>query len=86
MVEDQSTKPEYYLWRLMIDARHQGRGFGRRGLELVIEHVRARPRATEFLTSVLQEPGGPQPFYEKLGFRLTGEYEEGEAMMRLSLA
>jgi diamine N-acetyltransferase len=22
--------------------------------------------------------GGPRPFYEKLGFRLTGEWSEGE--------
>jgi hypothetical protein len=31
----------------------------------------------------LQEKGGPQGFYEKIGFELTGQYEEGEALMRL---
>jgi diamine N-acetyltransferase len=85
MLEDQPDKPEYYLWRFMIDARYQGRGWGYRAMELIIDHVRTRPRATEFLTSVLQAEGGPQGFYEKLGFRLTGEYEDGEAMMRLPL-
>ena len=29
--------------------------------------------------------GSPQGFYEKLGFKLTGEYEEEEAIMRLIL-
>jgi diamine N-acetyltransferase len=85
MLEDQPEKPEYYLWRFMIDTRWQGMGFGRRAMELLINHVRTRPNAKELLTSVLQAPGGPQGFYEKIGFTLTGEYEEGEAMMNLPL-
>lgn len=85
MLEDQPEKPEYYLWRFMIDARYQSMGFGRRAMEFLIDHVRTRPNATELLTSVLQADGGPQGFYEKLGFAITGEYEEGEALMRLHL-
>jgi len=83
MLEDQPEKPEYYLWRFMIDARYQGMDFGRRAIELLVVHVKTRPNATELLTSVHQDEGGPQGFYEKLGFKLTGEYEEGEAMLRL---
>ena len=85
MLHDEPEKPDYYLWRFMIDARHQRLGFGRKAMALLIDHVRTRPGATELLTSVVQEPGGPQEFYEKLGFALTGEFEEGEAMMRLAL-
>jgi len=85
MLEDNPAKPEYYLWRFMIDARHQGNQFGRRAMELLIAHVAQRPNARELLTSVVQEPGGPRKFYEKLGFRLTGDYEDGEAMMSLAL-
>ena len=83
MLEDQPEKPEYYLWRFMIDAHYQGMGFGRRAMGLLIEHVKTRPNATEFLTSVHQADGGPQVFYEKLGFELTGEFEDNEAMLRL---
>ncbi len=85
MLEDQPQKPEYYLWRFMIDARYQGMGLGRSAMALLIAHVKTRPNATELLTSIHQAEGGPQEFYEKLGFKLTGEYEEGEAMMRLIL-
>ena len=85
MLEDQPDKPEYYLWRFMIDASYQGMAFGKHAMVLLIEHVKTRPNATELLTSVHQAEGGPQGFYEKLGFRLTGECEEGEAMMRLPL-
>lgn len=85
MLYDDTEKPEYYLWRFMIDARYQGMGFGRRALELLIEHVRNRPKAKELYTSVLQAEGGPQGFYEGMGFKLTGDMEEGEAVLRLEL-
>jgi len=86
MLSDDPKKPEYFLWRLMIDARFQGCGYGRRALELVIEHVRTRPGATELLTSVVQGEGSPQGFYERLGFALTGAREDDEAVMRLPLS
>ncbi|MFC2173168.1 GNAT family N-acetyltransferase [Acidobacteriota bacterium] len=85
MLGDQPEKPEYYLWRFMIDQRYQRHGFGRQAIRLLIDHVKTRPSATELLTSVVQEEGGPQKFYEKLGFELTGDYEEGEAILALRL-
>ena len=72
-----------YLWRFMIDARYQRLGFGRRAMHLVLEHVRRRPGATCLITSVVPGAGGPQPFYESLGFRPTGDFEDGEAVLRL---
>ena len=85
MLWDNPAKPEYYLWRLMIDVRYQKNGFGQRAVELLIEHVKTRPNASELLTSVVQAEGGPQGFYERLGFELTGAYEDGEAVMCLTL-
>ena len=82
---DDPDKPEYYLWRLMIDARYQKNGFGQQAVELLIEYVRTRPNARELLTSVVQAEGDPQGFYERLGFKLTGDYEDGEAVMCLTL-
>ena len=85
MLYDNAEKPEYFLWRFMIDARYQRMGLGRRALELLIEYVRTRPDAKELFTSVHQAEGGPQGFYESMGFRLTGDMEEGEAVLRLEL-
>ncbi len=85
MLWDDPEKPEYYLWRFMIDGRYQSMGFGYRAMELFIEHVKTRPNATELTTSVVQAGGGPQPFYEKLGFKLTGDMEDTEAVMLLEL-
>jgi diamine N-acetyltransferase len=78
-------KAEYFLWRFMIDAKHQSRGYGRRSLELVIDYVRSLPNATAFYLSHAEGEGSPAEFYSKLGFRHTGEVEDDELVMKLEL-
>ena len=67
---------EYYLSRFMIDHRFQGKGFGKRALELVLEFVRSNG-ATEMTLSYEPGKGNPSGFYSKLGFIETGEVVEG---------
>jgi len=86
MLEINTVKPEYYLWRCMIDERFQKKGYGYRAIELLIEHVKTLPNATEFLLSYVPSEGNPKEFYQKLGFEETGEVEEGELIMRLKLS
>lgn len=78
---DEKT-PEYCIWRFMIDARHQGRGYGRAALELAIDAIRGRPGATEVLLSYVPAPGGPEAFYRQAGFQPTGQVIEGEVVMK----
>ena len=73
-----------YLWRFMIDARHQGRSLGRRAIALVLDEARGRG-ARVIETSCVPGLGGPGPFYEKLGFAYTGAEEEGQLVMRRDL-
>jgi diamine N-acetyltransferase len=73
MLHDATTGPGYMLWRLMIDARFQGRGFGGQVVGEVVEYVRSRPVATQLKVSVHPGDGSPAPFYEALGFVATGE-------------
>ncbi len=83
MLEDDPANSLYHLWRFMIDARFQKCGFGRRALELAIEHVKTRPGAKALSTSCVPGEGSPGTFYEKIGFTYTGEKDEdGELMMR----
>ena len=74
----------YFLWRLLIDGQHQGRGFGRAVLDEVVVLVRA-DGGTELLTSHQPDEDGPGPFYRKYGFRPTGEVDDGETVLRLTL-
>lgn len=75
----------YVLWRLLIDKRFQGRGYGAAALRLVVDHVRTRPDARVLLTSAGQGLESPVPFYQRQGFRLTGLVHEGELVLELDL-
>lgn len=85
MLSIDPATPEYYLWRFMIDQRYQGRGYGRAAIQMLIEHVRTQPGATELLVSWVPEAGSPEPFYRGLGFEPTGQVDDGEVVARLRL-
>ena len=85
MMSVQPEEGEYYLWRFMIDARHQGKGYGRRAIELLIEHVKGQPKAKELTLSHVPGDGSPEGFYRKLGFEHTGEEDGGELVMKRTL-
>jgi diamine N-acetyltransferase len=85
MLSDDPDVPEYFLWRLMIDAAHQGNGFGRKAIGLLVEYVRTRPAAHELLVTCHPGPHSPRDFYLKQGFRDTGRSEEGEVVLNLAL-
>lgn len=74
----------HFLWRLLVDKRHQGRGIGRAVLTQLVDLVRA-DGGTELLTSIEPGKGGPWPFYQGLGFQPTGELDDGEIVLRLPL-
>jgi RimJ/RimL family protein N-acetyltransferase len=77
--------PTSYLWRLLVDARHQGRGIGARALRLVGERL-ATEGDTVLKTSWVDAPGGPEGFYRKLGFEPTGEIDDGEIVAAIAIA
>ncbi len=85
MLAFEEGKPPY-LWRLMIDASQQRRGIGRAALALILDHVRdACPDAAELRLSHVEGVGDPGPFYRSLGWRYTGEVDDGERVMALPL-
>ena len=64
---------EYFLWRLMIDQRFQGHGYGRSAVQLLIERIRQTDNPKVLITSHLQANSQAGYFYEQLGFEYTGE-------------
>ena len=77
--------PTTFLWRLLVDARHQGRGIGTRALRLVGERLAAEGDSV-LKTSWVDAPGGPEGFYRKLGFVPTGEIDDGEIVASIPIA
>jgi len=84
MEEPTELNPEPYLWRLLVDRRHQRRGIGKRVLEMVIEKCRnwgSESLAVSWVPGI----GSPEPLYLSFGFEPTGEIDDGEIVARLSL-
>ncbi|MFG1951025.1 GNAT family N-acetyltransferase [Micromonospora sp. NPDC048830] len=81
---DDPTDLRSGLWRLNIAADRQGRGYGRFAVRAVAEEARRRGETRIYTT---WEPGedGPEEFYRRLGFRLTGESSGGQTVGALEL-
>ncbi|MFM7507318.1 MAG: GNAT family N-acetyltransferase [Rubrivivax sp.] len=82
--DDEDTANQLYVWRLMVDARFQQRGYGRLAMQWVLDEAR-RGGYAEVGLSHVERPGHAGGFYEKLGFAYTGEVDEGERKMLLKL-
>ena len=76
----------WFLWKLLVNERQQGRGIGRAVVEHVVELIRAEG-AMELLTSHGIGDDGPAGFYERIGFVPTGAFDpDGERILSLDLA
>lgn len=84
LAERTDTSPEAYLWRLLIDRRHQRRGIGDRVLTRIVDRLRAEGDGS-LLVSWSPGAGSPEPFYLARGFVPTGVVDDGEIEARLTL-
>ena len=75
---------EYFLWRFMIAAEHQGKGYGRSALELLVDEVRLRGGSTLTASHGIGEHS-PAGFYSAFGFVETGEVAHDETVIKLQL-
>lgn len=55
-----------FLWRLMIDAKAQGSGYGSMALRRVLQEFSSQD---VLVTSYRPGKGSPGPFYERFGFK-----------------
>ncbi|MEV4757435.1 GNAT family N-acetyltransferase [Micromonospora sp. NPDC049559] len=83
--DDPADTYRYGLWRLNVSADGQGRGYGRFAVESVCEEIRRRGQSRAYVLFVPGE-GGPEGFYRRLGFELTGERVEEQVVAALPLA
>jgi diamine N-acetyltransferase len=74
-----------YIDRLMVAAEHQGRGYGRAAMTEVIERLQSTPGCRRIRTSFEPTNAVASALYESLGFRKTGEIDEGELVMVLEI-
>jgi diamine N-acetyltransferase len=75
---------EYWIARLMIDAAHQRKGYGRAAMRLVIDRLRSTPGCGGIFISYEPQNTAARALYASLGFVITGEILEAEEVACLS--
>lgn len=78
----------YNIWHLMVDRRHQRKGFGRATMELVLEYIRTKPfgASNRVLMTVNPQNSAACALYQALGFTETGRSDEDEVELGLTLS
>lgn len=77
MTSEAPDRGECFIWRLMVDEKHQGKGYGSCAVKLLIKRITASPNAKKLVTSHLRGNGDAGSFYQKLGFKYTGQILHG---------
>jgi diamine N-acetyltransferase len=72
-----------YIDRLMVGADYQARGYGRAAMIEVIKRLQNTPSCQRIRTSFHPENEVADNLYTSLGFRKTGEIDEGEVVVVL---
>lgn len=79
---------EYWIYRMMIDQKHQGKGYGAKAIQLVIDDIRNMKEDRHQTITLSYEPANQHAkhIYEKLGFQeIDGLIIEGEQVSRFTL-
>ena len=71
---------EYEIFRFMIDGTQQGKGFGRKALELTIAEIRNHPGLESILICYVPSNPIAKDFYGSFGFVETELDDHGEMM------
>ncbi|MFT4219937.1 MAG: GNAT family N-acetyltransferase [Microbacterium sp.] len=72
------------LWRINVDADDQGRGVGRFAVKSLLDE--ARERGMDHVNVIYEAgSGGPEAFFERVGFTPVGETEYGEVIAEFRL-
>ena len=77
----------YSIWRLMIDERHQGKGYGRKALQLALDFIRTFPCGPAEYCYLSYEPENTvaKKMYAECGFAENGETDEDETVAVMKL-
>ncbi|WP_461614961.1 GNAT family N-acetyltransferase [Clostridium sp. Marseille-QA1073] len=75
----------YLIDQFMIDARYQGKGYGKQAMELVIEQIKSERKYPKIILCYIDGDEAAKRLYSGLGFYHTGEVDENEIIMCFDL-
>jgi diamine N-acetyltransferase len=78
-------KTQGFIIRLMVDEQRQGKGYGKFGMNWILDHFRSDDRVKRIGISYEPENEVARKLYASLGFGETGEIYEGEVVAELQI-
>ena len=77
----------YSLWRLMIDEKYQGQGYGKAALTAALRYIRTLPCGPDTHCWFRYEPENTvaKKLYASFGFAETGDWDDNEIIAALPL-
>ena len=81
------ARNNYNLWRLMIDKRYQGKGYGRAAMKQIMDYIASEPCGPAEYCWLSYEPenAAAKSLYASFGFKENGEWDGDEAIAILKL-
>lgn len=78
---------EYNIWHMMIDAQHQGKGFGKQAMRKCLEYIATKPFGSSRKVVLTCNKANPAAIcmYKGLGFTETGNQDGDEIEFVLEL-
>ncbi|HPB16235.1 MAG: GNAT family N-acetyltransferase [Clostridiaceae bacterium] len=73
------------IWRFMIEAEQQNKGYGREALKAALEYIKASDKFDAVFLDYVPENTVARDLYYSLGFRENGEVDDDEIIMVLPL-
>jgi diamine N-acetyltransferase len=86
MTSEAPDQGEYYLWRIMIDAKYQSKGYAVQAVDKLIQRIKGTPNGKRLITSHLKTNDHAGRFFQKIGFSYTGEMlGDSDRLMNMDL-
>ncbi len=73
------------VWRFMIGKEFQGKGYGKKALQIAIEHLKKEKLFNFIQINYVENNDAAKHLYRKLGFVETGDIEGKEIVMKLDI-
>jgi len=80
-----SDDNSWWMCRLMMDKKYQGKGYGRAAILKLLELLKEEHGNIKVYTSFEPENSVAEKLYEAVGFRKTGKIMWGEVVMEIQL-
>lgn len=76
---------KYWIYRLMIDVEHQGKGYGKAALKELVQRLRELPDCDQIFAGYKPWNTVAAGLFGEIGFEKTGEMLSGEFITKLDL-